>query len=220
MKKLIALLLALTMVAAMAAGCNNNATNDTTTDTTPDTTAAVEDTTAPVEDTTAPVEDTTAPVAAASNDAVAVLSNIWNLFGEDEKFFTFGGDGNNMVDGAPGVYADMEALPVQLVVPTELHADIAEIGSLFHGMMVNNFTSGVFKLVEGADAAAFADALHEAVANNQWMCGFPEKMMIAVVDGEYVVLAFGLNDVIGNFEAKLMEAYPEAEVKYTEAING
>ena len=217
MKKLIALLLVLVMVAAMAAGCNNNETPETTEATT---TAPTEATTVPVEDTTAPVEDTNAPVAAASNDAVVVLSNIWNLFGEDEKFFTFGGDGNNMVDGAPGVYADMEALTNQLIVPAEQHANIAEIGALFHGMMLNNFTSGAFKLVEGADAAAFADALHEAVANNRWMCGFPEKMMIAVVDGQYVVLAFGLNDVIGTFEAKLMEAYPEAEVKYAEAING
>ena len=53
-------------------------------------------------ETTAPEAETQAP--AASTGAVAVLENIWNLYGEDEQFFAIGGNMENPVDGAPGNY--------------------------------------------------------------------------------------------------------------------
>lgn len=198
MKKLIAVLLSLALVAAMAAGCaKDNATNETTTEAT-----------------------TTVPEVQAPATALEVLETIWGLYGEDEKFPVFGGDGANMVDGAPGAYTDMEALTSQLLVPADQADNVTEIASLFHGMMLNNFSCGVFKLAEGVDAAAFADMMHDAVAGNQWMCGFPEKELIAIVGGEYVLMAFGLNDAIEPFESKLTEAYPDAQIKYSAAIEG
>lgn len=199
MKKLIALLLALTMVIGLAAcGNSNNETPET-----PD-----------VPETT---EGAEAPAVSGPATALELLETVWALYGDDEKFPVFGGDGLNMVDGAPGAYTDMEALQSQLLVPAEEQANVTEIASLFHGMMLNNFSCGAFKLAEGVDAAAFADTMYNAVAGNQWMCGFPEKVMIAVV-GDYVVMVFGLNDAVNPFEAKLTEAYPNADIKYTEAL--
>lgn len=199
MKKLIALLLALTMVIGLAAcGNSNNETPET-----PD-----------VPETT---EGTEAHAVSGPATALELLETVWALYGDDEKFPVFGGDGLNMVDGAPGAYTDMEALQSQLLVPAEEQANVTEIASLFHGMMLNNFSCGAFKLAEGVDAAAFADTMYNAVAGNQWMCGFPEKVMIAVV-GDYVVMVFGLNDAVNPFEAKLTEAYPNADIKYTEAL--
>ena len=216
MKKLISLLLVLVMVAAMAAGCGQK---DANTDTTVTTAAPTETTAEPTETTAEATEEITVATqpAAEPGTALAVLQDVWALFGENDKFFAFGGDGLNMVDGAPGAYTDMEALTVQLLVPASQQANVTEIASLFHGMMVNNFTCGAFKLAEGVDAAAFADTLYNAAKNNQWMCGMPEKVMVAVVD-DIVVLVFGLSDVLDTFEANLTEAYPNAEVKYSEAI--
>ena len=202
MKKLIALLLAMVLVMGLVA-CGNK---------TPD--APVNDT--PVEDT--PATDAPAePVVTGPASALGLLETVWALYGDDEKFPVFGGDGLNMVDGAPGAYTDMEALQSQLLVPADQQANVTEIASLFHGMMLNNFSCGAFKLAEGVDAAAFADTMHTAVTGNQWMCGFPEKVMIAVV-GDCVVMVFGLNDAVNPFEAKLVEAYPDAEIKYSEAL--
>ena len=204
MKKLIALLLALVLVMGLVA-CGNK---------TPD--APVND--EPVNDT--PVQDEPSqdePAAAGPATALELLETVWALFGDDEKFPTFGGDGLNMVDGAPGAYTDMEALQSQLLVPVEEQSYVTEIASLFHGMMLNNFTCGAFKLADGVDTAAFADTMYNAAQGNQWMRGFPEKVMVAVV-GEYVVMVFGLNDAVNPFEAKLTEAYPQTEVKYSEAI--
>lgn len=200
MKKLIALLLALVLVMGLVA-CGNN-TDVPNTDETPEAPAT---------------ENTESAAVNAPASALELLETVWGLYGEDEKFPTFGGDGLNMVDGAPGAYTDMEALQSQLLVAPEQQANVTEIASLFHGMMLNNFTCGAFKLADGVDAAAFADTLHEAVANNRWMCGFPEKVMIAVV-GDCVVMVFGLNDAVNPFEAKLTEAYSFAEIKYSEAI--
>ena len=204
MKKLIALLLAMVLVMGLVA-CGNK---------TPDAPVADE----PVNDT--PVQDEPSqdePVVTGPATAVELLETVWALYGDDEKFPVFGGDGLNMVDGAPGAYTDMEALQSQLLVAPEQQANVTEVASLFHGMMLNNFTCGAFKLAEGVDAAAFADVMKEAVTNNRWMCGFPEKYMVAIV-GDCVVLVFGLNDAVNPFEAKLVEAYPDAVVKYSEAL--
>lgn len=219
MKKLISLLLVLVMVTAMAAGCGQKDANTDTTGTTAATTESTAATTEATTEATESFEDITAATqpAAQPGTALAVLQDVWALFGENERFFAFGGDGLNMVDGAPGAYTDMEALTVQLLVPAQNQADVTEIASLFHGMMVNNFTCGAFKLAEGVDAAAFAETLYNAAKNNQWMCGMPEKVMVAVVD-DIVVLVFGLNDVVNSFETKLAEAYTNAEVKYSEPL--
>ena len=203
MKKLIALLLALVLVMGLVACGAKNTENPTE-----------EPTAAPTD---APTEAPTDPAPAGPASALELLETVWALYTDDEKFPTFGGDGLNMVDGAPGAYTDMEGLESQLLVPADKQADVAEIASLFHGMMLNNFTCGAFKLAEGVDAAAFADVMKEAVTNNRWMCGFPEKYMVAIV-GDCVVLVFGLNDAVNPFEAKLVEAYPDAVVKYSEAL--
>ena len=206
MKKLIALLLSLVMVIGLVA-CGNNETpevpenNDNAqTPETPETPNVPEE-----------------PVVTGPASALELLETVWGLYGEDEKFFAFGGDGLNMVDGAPGAYTDMEALQSQLIVPVEEQGKISEIASLFHGMMLNNFSCGAFKMAEGEDANAFAETMYTAVTGNQWMCGFPEKVMIAVV-GDYVVMVFGQTDVVDTFQAKLTEAYSNTEVKYSEAL--
>ncbi len=206
MKKLIALLLALTVVAATAAGCTNTKNDETTESTTEATTEAT-------------TGETTAENDTASNSAAAVLQKVWDLYGEDEKFFAYGGDGTNMVEGQPAGYTDMEALENQLLLPPDWQSSVTQIGSLFHGMNLNNFTAGCFKLADGVEAAAFADTLHDAALDNQWMCGFPEKLLIADVDGAYTVLVFGLTDFVDAFQGHLTEAYDQVTVRYAEALS-
>lgn len=191
MKKLITLCLALVMVLSMAAcGNQNNVT--------------------PTEPDAAPEE--------VPGSALEILETVWGLYGDDEKFPVMGGDANNMVDGAPGTFdhTDAEMLTYQLLVPADQAANIEEAASLFHGMMLNNFTCGVFHVT--GNAHDFANAMVEAVKNNQWMCGMPETMLVTVIGGEYVLMAFGINDAMTPFEAKLAEAYPAAEIVANEPI--
>ena len=191
MKKLITLCLALVMVLAMAACGNKNAET--------------------------PTEPENAPVEVPAS-ALEILENVWALYGDDEKFPVMGGDANNMVDGAPGAFdlSDSEMVTYQLLVPADQLANIDEAASLFHGMMLNNFTCGVFHVT--GSAQDFAKAMVDAVKNNQWRCGMPETMQVSVIGGEYVLMAFGINDAMTPFEAKLAEAYPTAETVANEPV--
>ena len=194
MKKIIAMLLALTMLVAFA-GCNNTTAPETT------------------EGTNAP-ETTEAATGAAS--ALEILENTWNLFGEDDKFFVMGGDFENMVDGAPGAVnvAGVDFLTGNLIVPEAETANITEAAAMTHGMNANTFTCAAYAV---ADVQAFADAMKTAIQGNHWMCGFPEKLVIAEVDG-FVVVMFGHGDAVNPFLTNLQTAYPTTNVLAEEAI--
>jgi hypothetical protein len=200
MKKLIALLMALTMVVMMAACSTGN--NET-----------------PATDATETTEAVNVPTV---GSALEVLETIWNAYGDDEKFAVIGGNIENAVDGAPGNYdlAYAENLTYNLLVPVELIANIDDAASMIHMMNANNFTSGVVHLTEGTDVAAFTEAMHTAISTNPWICGFPEKMIVAVIDGSYVLISFGVNDAMNPFEAHLTEVYANAEIIYNEALAG
>ena len=189
MKKVIALMLALVMMLAMAACGGKEET---------------------------PVE--TEPQVEVPGSALEILETVWALYSDDEKFPVMGGDMANIVDGAPGAYGleDVESLTYQLLVPAEEAANIDEAASLFHGMMLNNFTCGVFHVT--GDAQTFADAMVESIQNNQWMCGMPETMNVSIIGGEYVLMAFGVGDAMNPFTAKLAEAYPDAVTVANESI--
>ena len=190
MKKLISVILALTLALSLAA-CGGN--NDDAANTGSETKAA---------------------------SALEILENIWNQYSEDEKFAVIGGNMEAPVDGAPGNYdmAYAENLTYNLLVPADQLASVDQAATMIHMMNANNFTSGVVHLTEGTDVAAFVQTMREAVQNNQWMCGFPETLVIAVIDAEYVLVAFGVNDAMTPFQTHLAAAYASADVQVNEAI--
>ena len=199
MKKIIALVLVLTMALSMAACGTEKPADDTTT--------------AP---TTAPTTEA-APVAASP---LEILETVWGQYAEDEKFYVMGGDFNAPVENAPGAVdvSTPDWLTGTLLVPEDQLANVTEAASLLHGMMANNFTCGVFRV--SGDAAAFADAMYNKISTNPWICGQPEKMVVAVIGGEFVLAMFGVNDAVNPFQEKLTSAYPTAELKYDQAITG
>lgn len=198
MKKLIAILLALTTAMSLAA-CGNNKDDAGTTGAQMD----------------------------VPESALVILETVWNSYGENDKFFVVGGSydedesKNNTVDNAPGKYdLQNEGMTTSLMVPADQLKNLTEAASLMNGMMANYFTCGVFRLAEGADAAAFVQAMQSSISSAQWLCGQPEKMLIAVIAGEYVLAAYGLTDNIDTFAGKLSAAYPGTEMRVNEAITG
>ena len=93
-----------------------------------------------------------------------ILNNIWDTLAEDQKFAAMGGDMNNMVDGAAGVFelsdADFVLSFLHISADTAAMADSA--ASLVHAMNANTFTGAAFHMAEGADAEAFAAAVMTA----------------------------------------------------------
>ncbi|MBP3633787.1 MAG: hypothetical protein J6J43_04345 [Oscillospiraceae bacterium] len=159
---------------------------------------------------------------AAATETLTVLNNIWALYGEGDKFAIMGGNPEAGIMDAPGVYdmAYAENLGYNLVIPAEQIANVTEAATMIHMMNANTFTCGALKLAEGVDAAAFAAAVRDAIQGNQWICGFPEKLIVADLGNGCVLVSFGMADAMGTFEAKLTEAYAGAQILYNEAIAG
>lgn len=192
MKKLIALTMALVMLCALAA-CGGKTEPPAT-------------------------EAPTEPPVVLPASALEIMENTWALFGDDEKFPSYGGDMDNMVDGAPGVVdpANTDTLCYQLLIPEDQVQNVDDAASLNHGMLSNNFTGGAFHVT--SDAAAFADAMVEVLKNNHWLCGAPQSMLVATIGSEYVVMAYGNEYSMPAFLAHFQEAYPDAVIVNNDPI--
>ena len=218
MKKRLVLILTAAILTFSVAACGKddaaNDTNDTSTvETGTETTPATDDA-ATTEPTDTATDDGAATGDATVNSAVDVLANVWATYGEDEMFFAMGGDMNNPVDNAPGLYSmdDAEMLSFALYIPADSIALVDEAASLVHAMNANTFTGASFHLIDSANAEALTTALRDNIQSTQWMCSFPDKLVIFTVNDEYVISAFGNIDIMENFKNKVTEVYGENAV--------
>ena len=191
MKKIVTLLLAVAMLLTLVA-CGNGS-----------------------KDTTANGEETTASQAVESKDPLTVLQTVWASYGDDEKFAVAGGDmseENSKMD-EPGVFSleNKEELDATLGLSAEAAEKVDSAASLVHMMNANTFTCGAFKVKNAEDVASLAEQLKDNILKRQWMCGFPDKLVVASVD-DVVLAFFGKNENIDTFKAKLTAAYASAEV--------
>lgn len=146
-------------------------------------------------------------------DSADVLNKVWDTYGDEEKFFVMGGDFDNPVENAAGIFSmeNAENMTYSLYIPEDRVELIDEAASLIHAMNANTFTGAAFHLKNGKDAEVLAEALRENIANTQWLCGFPDKMAIYSINGgEYVVSTFGKNEAMDTFKTKLLEVYGES----------
>ena len=165
-----------------------------------------------------PVE--TAPAVQLPASALEILETVWAKYDDSEKFPVIGGNIEANIMDVPGSYdlTYAENMTWNLLVPADRISDVAEAASMIHMMNANSFTCGVFKLADGVTAADFGAAMKDAVLNNQWMCGFPETLLIRNFGDSYVLVAFGVNDAMTPFEKHLTEAYPGMETIANEPI--
>lgn len=164
-------------------------------------------------------ETTGIPPQEMPGSALEILETVWNAYAEEEKFPVIGGSMAAPVDGAPGSFdlAD-ENISYNLLIPAEQLANVTEAASMIHMMNANTFTCAAYKLAGGISAADFGAAMKDAVMNNQWMCGFPETLLIRNFGDSYVVVAFGVNDAMTPFEKHFAESYPGFETLVNEPI--
>lgn len=213
MKKKIALLL-LTVMTISLIGCGEK---DTTggNDDAENNNQVVEDNVA--DDT---VTDDTTNDNISAEGAAGILQTIWATYEEDNKFAAGGGDSNNMVMDEPGTFdiTNTEELNATLGFPTDYADKIDDAASLMHMMNANTFTGGVYHVTNADDVTAVADALKENIMNRQWMCGFPETLIIVTVDDNYVISAFGNGEIIETFKNKTTGAFENATVVYEESL--
>lgn len=153
-------------------------------------------------------------------DAATVLNNAWDKIAEDKKFPVRGGDFETPVDGKAGKInvKDVEYATANLHITEEDLGKVTDAADLVHMMNGNTFTCAAYR-VKSADAKDLVSSLKDSIKGTQWMCGFPETLVIYTVKGEFVVAAFGNGEAIDSFEAGLTEAFgSDATLSVEEAL--
>ena len=170
-------------------------------------------------ETTAPTTGTTEPGQTQAG-AVGVLETIWNGFPEDSRFAVYGGMMEKPVDSAPGKLdlSNTEEILSQSLIPQERLGEVEEGASLVHLMNSNLFTAAAFRLKNDADAETFAKALRENIQKNQWICGQPDRLVVAAPAGDTVLMVFGSEEAMELFGDSFTRAFPDAKVYFDEAI--
>ena len=153
--------------------------------------------------------------------ALELLEAVWSSYAEDDKFAVSGGDMNeeNMVDDAPGNFsvADGDTLDYMLGYPAADVDKLTDAASLIHMMNANTFTAGAFHVASSSDVDSVVSDLKDNIMNRQWMCGFPDKLVILTL-GDYVVSCYGAEDLVDQFSGKVTETFADAAVACDEAI--
>ena len=157
--------------------------------------------------------------AAAPADSLDLLTKVWDSYTDDEKFSAVGGDYDHSVDDAPGAFDISQADNVEymLTLPQDKVSLIDGAASLMHMMNANTFTCGAFHPAKAEDADTLAQTLRDSIQGKQWMCGFPDKLVVAKVGG-YVVSFYGDQDLVNTFRDKLSAAWEGTEIVFDEAI--
>ena len=157
---------------------------------------------------------------ATPTSALNILETVWNTYGEGEKFSVVGGDFSeaNLKEDAPGVFdlKDRALADSELGLPETAAVD--EAASLVHMMNANTFTAAAYHAT--GDTAELAQQLRDNIMHRQWMCGFPDKLVVAEVGDEYVVTVFGADELVDTFMTHLNGIYGVSAVHtaYDEAI--
>ena len=157
----------------------------------------------------------TSPSGAQTNQpksALEILEKVWSKYSTDEKFPATGGSGKHMKEDKPGKFdvSDAEALDFELGFPKAQASEIDDAASLMHMLNQNNFSCGVYHVKGSGNAEALAGKIKENILARQWLCGFPEKLVILTV-GDYIVSVFGTGELTDTFVAKLSAEYSSAK---------
>ena len=188
MKRIIALTLALMMLTMSFVACNSGETETTTE--------------AEQNQTEAPVDTTEAVVELPYASAVELLQIIFEKYNaaqttEDTMLWVCGGNINNFDTCNPEgpaafVALDNEDYNQNLGIPAAEADKIASAASMFNMMNANTFNCFTVQLNDGVDADAFISTLKDNILARQWICGAPEKLVIAKAPGNCIIAVWGV----------------------------
>lgn len=148
--------------------------------------------------------------------ALQILETVWESYEVNQKFAIMGGgpEYEQSIMDVPGAFElkDEEAVDALLGFPTSSVALIKEAASMMHAMNQNTFTAGAYYVSNAGDVEMLISDLEDNILNRQWMCGFPDTLLIVKVDPNILVAAFGEGANIEYFKDRILTAYTGAEV--------
>ena len=233
MKKLIALTLALLMLAMSLVACQPAANGgESTPESTPAETPAASE---PAESEPAETEPENKVT---FNNATELLTLVWNAMPdvindggtpditEDDLNKNGPAEAPNFVGGLsfdaegfmeqvsdmPGDFVlEAETINASLGFPADQIEKIDNASSIMFMMNQNTFTCGAYHVTNSADVDALVTAIEESIQGRWWMCGFPEKVIVIKVPGDYLVSIFG-HTIVDSFVETFLATVEGAEV--------
>ena len=125
------------------------------------------------------------------SSAVEVLETVYGVYSEDQKFPIGGGDSEHMTTDAPGAFdvSKTEELTSTLSLPESETTHIDDAASMIHMMNANTFTGAAYHLTGD----------------------MPDTLVVINVDGQYVIAAYGADDLVETFKDNALSALDGAE---------
>lgn len=112
---------------------------------------------------------------------------------------------------------DADVVRNMVTFPAGLIDSVDEAAVLSHMMNANTYTSAAFHLVNPEDAVTVAGTIMDTVTNNQWLCGFPQKLVIGQVEN-YIVYAYGNEELMQTFEQGLINSDSTATIHFIQDL--
>ena len=150
-------------------------------------------------------------------DANDILTKIWDTYEiEDsddniynDKFEVMGGHFDSSVMDKPAKYDLTKTTDLELMycVPQSTIEYMDDAATMVHFLRASVFTAGSYHVSDVAKVQTVADEIGQQMKSNQWLGGFPDEYLIALVDEQYVVAVLGVTEVVDNFETALKSIY-------------
>ena len=154
------------------------------------------------------------------NTPTELLKAVWNEYGENEVFEAgYMNEAGEITEG-PADFGHPESSEALLAIPSDVMTRFKTSAILMHLMNGNTFTAGAFEVDQNADFDETAKSVNDGIMSNRWMCGSPEKMIVAKVGDNYLVSAFGTEDNINVFKDKLTSVFSSTQILFEEVITG
>jgi hypothetical protein len=153
--------------------------------------------------------------------AAEMFGRIWEGYPEEERFSVIGGDDDNAVENGPGAFSvqNTDALTTRLLFPSEQVGMIDDAASMMHMMNSNTFTGGIYHVTDTSNVETLAEAMKDNIKDTQWVCGYPDRLLIADLEDGYVLCAFGEEETMQTFKKRMTEAYGASKILYDEKID-
>ena len=82
---------------------------------------------------------------------------------------------------------------------------------MIHMMNANTFTGAASSPDRRCECRRVRRRPQEGILAKQWICGMPDTLVVINVDGQYVIAAYGADDLVETFKDNALSALDGAE---------
>jgi len=150
-------------------------------------------------------------------DATDILTKVWNEYEAvdtdgnmyNDRFDVMGGHFESAVMNMPAKYdlTKTSDLALMYCVPETVIPMIDDAGTIVHLMKASTFTAGAYHVTDVANVKTVVEGIKTQTLGNQWLGGFPDKLVMAIINEQYIVSVYGVEEVVDNFEMVLSDIY-------------